>query len=86
MPEWKVEGMHLNDVPCVAYAINPDWFQMRHLRVDVELEGKHTRGQTVVQMVDRWGGVPNVDVLLDIDAAAVADALVESVTAFGSKN
>jgi hypothetical protein len=25
-------------------------------------------------------------VLLDIDAAAVADALVESVTAFGTKN
>ncbi|MGV8857789.1 nucleoside hydrolase [Rhodoglobus sp.] len=86
MPEWKIEGMHLNDVPCVAYAINPDWFQMRHLRVDVELDGKHTRGQTVVQMVDRWGGVPNVDVLLDIDAAAVADALVESVTAFGTKH
>lgn len=84
MPEWKTEGMHLNDVPCVAYALNPEWFTVRRLRVDVELNGTHTRGQTVVQMIDRWQGVPNVDVLFDIDAQAVADALTASVTAFGT--
>lgn len=81
MPEWKTEGMHLNDVPCVAYALNPDWFTVRRLRVDIELHGEHTRGQTVVQMIDRWKGEPNVDVLFDIDAAAVADALTAAVTA-----
>lgn len=82
MPEWKTEGMHLNDVPCVAYALNPDWFSVRRLHVDVELHGEHTRGQTVVQMIDRWKGEPNVDVLFDIDAAAVADALTAAVAAF----
>jgi inosine-uridine nucleoside N-ribohydrolase len=81
MPEWKTEGMHLNDVPCIAYALNPDWFTVRRLRVDVELRGEHTRGQTVVQMIDRWKGEPNVDVLFDIDGRAVADALTAAVTA-----
>lgn len=85
MPEWKTEGMHLNDVPCVAYALHPEWFEVQHLRVDVELDGKHTRGQTVVQMIDRWKGVPNVDVLLDIDRDAVAAALVAAVIAGGKK-
>lgn len=84
MPEWKTEGMHLNDVPCVAYALNPDWFEVQRLRVDVELDGKHTRGQTVVQMIDRWKGVPNVDVLLDIDRDAVAAALTASIIAAGA--
>lgn len=83
MPEWKSEGMHLNDVPCVAYALNPEWFTVRRLRVDVELHGQHTRGQTVVQMIDRWKGAPNVDVLFDIDRQGVADALTASLTSFG---
>ncbi|WP_223624292.1 nucleoside hydrolase [Microbacterium sp. EST19A] len=86
MPEWKTEGMHLNDVPCVAYALNPDWFTVRHLHVDVELHGEHTRGQTVVQMIDRWQGEPNVDVLFDIDGQAVADALCASVIAFSDRH
>ena len=81
MPEWKTEGMHLNDVPCVAYALNPEWFTVRRLPVAVELHGEHTRGQTVVQMTDRWKGEPNVDVLFDIDGAAVADALTAAVIA-----
>lgn len=81
MPEWKSEGMHLNDVPCVAYALNPEWFTVRRLHVDVELHGEHTRGQTVVHMTDRWQQEPNVDVLLDIDGQAVADALTAAVAA-----
>ena len=79
MPEWKTEGMHLNDVPCIAYAINPDWFTVRHLHVDIELRGEHTRGQTVVHMIDRWQQEPNVDVLFDIDGAGVADAYTATV-------
>jgi len=84
MPEWKTEGMHLNDVPCVAYALNPEWFEVRRLHVDVELRGEYTRGQTVVHMTDRWQGEPNVDVLLDIDGGAVADALTAAVSSFGT--
>ena len=79
MPEWKTEGMHLNDVPCIAYSINPDWFTVRHLHVDIELRGEHTRGQTVVHMIDRWQGEPNVDVLFDIDGAAVAESYTATV-------
>lgn len=83
MPEWKTEGMHLNDVPCVAYALNPEWFTARRLHVDVELHGEHTRGQTVVHMTDRWQQEPNVDVLLDIDGQAVADALTAAISSSG---
>ncbi|MGC5615044.1 nucleoside hydrolase [Georgenia sp. Z1491] len=81
MPEWKDEGMHLNDVPCIAYAINPGWFEVRHLHVDIELHGEFTRGQTVVHMIDRWKQTPNVDVLLGIDTPAVARSYVETVGA-----
>jgi len=82
MPEWKAEGMHLNDVPCIAYALNPDWFTVRRLHVDVELRGEHTRGQTVVHMTDRWQQEPNVDVLFDIDGRSVADAFTAAVSAY----
>lgn len=79
MPEWKREGMHLNDVPCIAYAVNPEWFTTHRLHVDIELRGDYTRGQTVVHMIDRWQQEPNVDVLLDIDSAAVAQAYTDTL-------
>ncbi|CAE7233451.1 unnamed protein product [Rhizoctonia solani] len=46
------QGPPIHDACCLAYLHNPDWFKAKRYRVDVELAGAHTAGETVV---DVWG-------------------------------
>ncbi|KAF8605338.1 nucleoside hydrolase [Ceratobasidium sp. AG-I] len=46
------EGPPLHDACCLAYLHNPDWFKCKRYRVDVELAGTHSAGETIV---DVWG-------------------------------
>ncbi|KZT32662.1 Inosine/uridine-preferring nucleoside hydrolase [Sistotremastrum suecicum HHB10207 ss-3] len=45
-------GPPLHDALTIAYIVNPELFTGTRYRVDVELEGKHTVGETVVDMWD----------------------------------
>jgi purine nucleosidase len=62
--EW--DGQALHDVCAVAYLARPDLFVSRPARVDVELAGQFTRGETVV---DFGSDDPNaiVPTRLDVD-------------------
>ncbi|KAH7343426.1 Inosine/uridine-preferring nucleoside hydrolase domain-containing protein [Rhizoctonia solani] len=46
------EGPPIHDACCLAYLHNPSWFKVKRYRVDVELAGSYTAGETVV---DVWG-------------------------------
>ncbi|CAE6411553.1 unnamed protein product [Rhizoctonia solani] len=46
------EGPPIHDACCLAYLYDPSWFKFKRYRVDVELAGLHTAGETVV---DVWG-------------------------------
>ncbi|KAF8709406.1 Inosine-uridine preferring nucleoside hydrolase, partial [Rhizoctonia solani] len=52
------EGPPIHDACCLAYLYNPGWFKSKRYRVDVELAGLHTAGETVV---DVWGYVRTDD-------------------------
>ena len=69
------EGPPLHDALTVAYIVKPEIFQLKRYRVDIELNGTHSAGQTVVDIWnyqksdDSWGSkgkncmiVENVDV------------------------
>lgn len=45
-----VDGPPLHDCLCVAAISRPDMFRMKRYRVDVELNGTHTSGETVVDI------------------------------------
>lgn len=49
------DGPPLHDALTVAYVAYPELFRGKRQRVDVELTGAHTTGETVV---DVWGYVP----------------------------
>lgn len=55
------DGPPLHDALTIAYVARPDLFTCRRYRVDVELSGAHTAGETVVdiwnyrQCDDSWG-------------------------------
>jgi uridine nucleosidase len=55
-------GPPLHDALTIAYIAHPEYFTCTRYRVDVELSGTHSLGQTVVDvwnysgaMEDRWG-------------------------------
>jgi inosine-uridine nucleoside N-ribohydrolase len=48
-------------------AAEPDIITTRHLRVDVETAGIHTRGRTVVDVYGVTGRAPNAEVSFDLD-------------------
>ncbi|KAG1735708.1 Inosine/uridine-preferring nucleoside hydrolase domain-containing protein [Suillus paluster] len=55
------QGPPLHDALTIAYVSHPELFQVQRYRVDVELHGKHTAGETVIDIWnyricdDSWG-------------------------------
>ena len=72
-------GVHYNDVPAIAYAIDPGLFRAERLPVLIETAGTLTRGQTVPDWHRQWGMEPNVEVCLEVDAQRLADQFTDTL-------
>ncbi|UYG16960.1 nucleoside hydrolase [Brachybacterium huguangmaarense] len=70
---------HVHDPFVVAHAVTGRFARTAPLALDVELDGTLTRGQTVGDWLGRWGREPNVDVMVQADAAGFVDHLVETL-------
>ena len=73
-------GAQFNDVPAMAYAIDPTLFTMRDAFVRVEYRSSLTAGQTVADLEGVTGNPPNASVALDVDAARLTEMWVERLT------
>ncbi|KAH9977609.1 nucleoside hydrolase [Lactifluus volemus] len=69
-----MDGPPLHDALTIAYVSQPELFTTRRYRVDVELSGTHTAGQTVadvweyLKVDDTWGRTgKNCEVAMDLD-------------------
>ena len=71
------EAVRYNDVPAVAYAVDPTLFETERLAVAVDTGGELTRGQTVVDWYGMTGQPANVDVCLGVDAGRLTEMVVE---------
>jgi inosine-uridine nucleoside N-ribohydrolase len=74
-----LEGIHLHDAVALLAAISPELFTTQRLAGDVETTGELTSGATVF---DRRGAPQwraNMDVAVEIDAAAVTDSIMRSL-------
>ena len=67
-------GVHLHDPVAVSYAIDREIFSFKKYRVTIELEGRYTRGQTILDRREELPkflrGTPNIYVAYDIDEEA----------------
>ena len=73
------EGGPLHDPCVIAYLIRPDLFSGRHINVEIETEGRFTRGMTVAdwwRVTDRH---PNATFMGDIDADGFFSLLTERI-------
>ncbi|GAB3138683.1 nucleoside hydrolase [Marisediminicola antarctica] len=66
--DWSGQAVH--DVCAVAYIARPELFQSRPARVEVETQGHHTSGMTVV---DFTSSAPNAIVPVELDVAGFWD-------------
>ncbi|KAH9994141.1 uridine nucleosidase [Russula compacta] len=81
-----MDGPPLHDPLTIAYISQPELFTGRRYRVDVELTGTHTSGETVVDVRDRltrddtWGRTgKNCEVTTDIDTPAFFELFLRCV-------
>jgi inosine-uridine nucleoside N-ribohydrolase len=69
--QYGVEGFHLKDVLGIVAVSMPSSLTIKPMPVDVEVRGELTRGMSVVDNRPQPAAVPNVDLALDVDTAAV---------------
>jgi inosine-uridine nucleoside N-ribohydrolase len=73
------DSVRYNDVPAMAYVIDPSLFTCQDVHVRIETQGQHTRGQTVADLRGQGGAPPNVTVAFAVDAARLTQLWVERV-------
>jgi uridine nucleosidase len=78
-------GPPLHDALTIAYLVNPDLFKGKRYRVDVEMSGTHSAGQTVVDVWnytnpgDGWGvGGKNCFVTEGLEVSLILKWLIAS--------
>jgi len=81
-----MDGPPLHDALTIAYVSQPELFTGRRYRVDVELAGTHTSGQTVadvweyLKVDDTWGRTgKNCEVATDLDITAFFKLFLDCV-------
>ena len=73
-------GAQFNDVPAMAYAIDPTLFTTKDAYVRVEYRSDLTAGQTVADMDGLTGNPPNASVALGVDADRLTRLWVDRLT------
>ena len=76
-------GVHYNDVPAMAYAIDPSLYEVREYHVRIATHDALTRGQTVADVSNRWHYPPNAKVLMGVQAERLADMFTTRVMGYG---
>ena len=74
------DGAQFNDVPAMAYAIDPTLFTTQEAYVRVEHRSQLTAGQTVADMDGLTDMPPNASVALGVDADRLTQLWVDRLT------
>ncbi|MDR3233797.1 MAG: nucleoside hydrolase [Planctomycetaceae bacterium] len=74
---YGLEGIHLHDLVTYMTAANPAWASTEELAVEIEAEGKITRGMTVFDKRRIPEFAAAIDVVTKIDVKAVIGGIIE---------
>ncbi len=77
---WR--GTPIHDAVAVAHLVRPGLVETRRYSVAVELEGRLTRGRTVVDVRGVTGTPANADVGVSIDREAFVDLLFRAIRSY----
>ena len=81
---WDFDAPPVHDPCTIAVLIHPDLIQWRESFVAVELDGRWTRGTTVVDLHRRYPDEqPNAKVAMTLDAARYWDLVIDTIDRVG---
>ena len=78
-------GVRYNDVPAVAFAIDPGLFRAFPFYVEIETHSPLTRGQTVADQKNLGGRAANVTVCMEVDAQRLTDLFTNRIAGYEPK-
>ena len=78
----KEEGVRYNDMPAIAFMVDPDLFGCSDMFVEIETHSTTARGQTVAQRAGPGVPPPNATVCLDVDGGRVARLFTERIVGY----
>jgi inosine-uridine nucleoside N-ribohydrolase len=73
----------VHDPATIAWLIDPSLFGGDQRHVDIETEGRHTAGMTVVDVHGKLGLPPNANVLTRVDAAGFWNLVLDALETLG---
>ena len=76
-------GVRYNDMPAVAYAIDPELFVYNDYYVEIETLSPITRGQTVAHQPAPGGHRANAKVCVEVDAQRLSEMFTRRVSGLG---
>ena len=79
MAKYGSEGAPLHDPCVIAYLLRPGLFNGRHVNVEIETEGRFTRGMTVADWWHVTGREANAMFIGDVDADGFYALLTERI-------
>lgn len=77
------EGIHLNGAVALLSLVQPELFETTAMAGDVEIRGDLTKGATIFDRRVKAFWRPNMEVVTEVDAAAVADCIVRGLMQAG---
>jgi inosine-uridine nucleoside N-ribohydrolase len=73
-------GARFNDLPTVAYVVDPSLFEVERYPVVIETTGIYTTGMTVVDWRGQLGVPATTDVLMGVDAPRLVELFAERLS------
>jgi inosine-uridine nucleoside N-ribohydrolase len=83
--ELGLESIHIHDAVALVAALHPELFGTHDLAGDVETSGELTAGVTVFDRRETSRSRGNIEVALEVDAAATADCIVRGLAEAGKQ-
>jgi inosine-uridine nucleoside N-ribohydrolase len=71
-----------NDVPAMAYTIDPSLFVIHEYHVRISTHDELTRGETVADVGNRWRRPPNTRVAMEVDAPRLVETAINRLTSY----
>ena len=73
------DGVRYNDLPAVAFMVDPNLFGCSEMFVEIETHSPTARGQTVAQHTGPDASLPNATVCLEVDGERAAALFTERI-------
>ena len=80
---WSFDAPPVHDPCTIAALIDPTLIEWTESFLAVELEGKWSRGETIVDLHQRYEHAPNAHIAMTLDSARYWDLVLEAVDRLG---